>query len=83
MVRYGGIQGFAGLFMIALVIAGFVQAGWSGVLTAILASWNAWPAIARWGARDSMEWPWMFEEDVRGSVRETPGRDWSGRGATA
>ena len=47
MVRYGGIQGFAGLFMIALVCVGFVQAGWRGVLTAILASWNAWPAIAR------------------------------------
>lgn len=47
MVRYGGIQGFAGLFMIALVCVGFVQAGWRGVLTAVLASWNAWPAIAR------------------------------------
>jgi hypothetical protein len=47
LVRYGGIQGFAGLFMIALVCVGFVQAGWRGVLTAILASWNAWPAIAR------------------------------------
>jgi hypothetical protein len=33
--------------MIALVCVGFVQAGWRGVLTAILASWNAWPAIAR------------------------------------
>ena len=47
VARYGGIQGFAGLFMIALVIAGFIQAGWRGVLTAVLASWNAWPAIAR------------------------------------
>jgi hypothetical protein len=47
MVRYGGVQGFAGLFMIALLCIGFLQAGWRGLLTALLASWNAWPAIAR------------------------------------
>jgi hypothetical protein len=47
MARYGGIQGFAGLFMLALLALGFVQAGWRGMLTALLASWNAWPAIAR------------------------------------
>jgi hypothetical protein len=47
MARYGGIQGFAGLFMIALLAVGLFQAGWRGVLTALLASWNAWPAIAK------------------------------------
>jgi hypothetical protein len=44
---------------------------------------RAWPAMARWGARDSLEWPWMFEDDVRGSVKEPPGQDWSGRRGTA
>jgi hypothetical protein len=47
MTRFRGIEGFAGLFMCILLVVGFVQAGWRGVLTALVASWNAWPAIAR------------------------------------
>ena len=32
---------------------------------------RAWPEVARWGAVNSLEWPWMFEtEDVRFSKND-------------